>query len=122
MVVKTLKNLKKSQKNHKNDLQRLRIVLYYNSVAPEKESDEVDKSSALGRAIKSRVWKKSKKFQNSICKFKKAMLYYATDFFGGAFESALWLIENWIVRCNRKHRDVLNNYIEITSSLLQKSQ
>ena len=43
------------QKNHEIDLQSSWSVLYYNSVAPEKESDEVDKSSALGRALKSRV-------------------------------------------------------------------
>ena len=61
LVVKILKNLKKVQKNHENDLQSSWSVLYYNSVAPEKESDEVDNGSALGHAIRNWFCKKIKK-------------------------------------------------------------
>ena len=85
MVVKTLKNLKKSQKNHKNDLQRLRIVLYYNSVAPEKESDEVDKSSALGHAIKKSSLKKIKKISKFDLQVQKSDAILCNRFFRGCF-------------------------------------
>ena len=38
----------------------------------------------LRNAAKSGFEKNQKKIQNPICKFSKAMLYYETDFFGGA--------------------------------------
>ena len=83
MVVKNLKNLKKLQKNHKSDLQRLRIVLYYNSVAPEKESDEVDKSSALGHAIKKVEFEKNQKIFKIRFASSKKRCYIMQPIFSG---------------------------------------
>ena len=116
---KTSKKFKKSSKT----VCKVSVRCYIISLLRLKRGcSEVDNVPASAECCEERFWKKIQKIFKIRFASSQKRCYIIKPIFSGVLEWVPWLIENWIVRCNRKHRDVLNNYIEITSSLLQKSQ